>query len=121
MVYDMIWIALPDDIKSQIKDYIIKKEMSSTSVLYFKAYYDVPDHTLLRRMLLNVIRKDHDFVFKHLFNKYYSQFKKSTRYRYDGKTYKHFAEYLKYRTIEQEASRCRVVICEKLTNEYKWM
>ena len=27
MVYDMIWIELPDDIKSRIKEYIIKKDM----------------------------------------------------------------------------------------------
>ena len=72
----MLWIDLPDDIKSQIKDYIIKKEMSITSRQYFMEHYDVPDIMLLRRMLLNIIRKDHDFVFKHLFNKYYRVLKK---------------------------------------------
>ena len=117
----MLWIKLPDDIKCLIKDYIRKTEMSNISRYYFKAYYDVPDLKLLRRMILNVIRKDHDFVFKHLFHKYYRVFKKKTRYRYDGKTYRHFAEFLKYRIIERDASRCRIVICEKITNEYKWM
>ena len=31
------------------------------------------------------------------------------------------AEYLKYRIVEQQSMRCKEVISEKLTNEYKWM
>jgi hypothetical protein len=117
----MLWNLLPEDIKQYIKDFIIKIDISITSKRYFNEYYDIPNKLLLRRSILNTIRKDHEFVFKHLFNKYYNQFKLTTRYRYGGKTYKHFADFLKYRIIEQQAMRCRIVISEKLTNEYKWM
>ena len=117
----MLWNVLPEDIKQIIKNYIIKLDISNTSKYYFNAYYDIPNKFLLRRSILNTIRNDHEFVFKHLFFKYYDQFKKTTRYRYSGKTYKHFAEYLKYRIIEQQSMRCKQVISEKLTNEYKWM
>ena len=117
----MLWILLPEDIKQIIKGYIIKFDISNTSKYYFDAYYDIPNKTLLRRFILNTIRNDHEFVFKHIFFKYYNQFKKTIRYRYNSKTYKHFAEFLKYRIIEQQSMRCKQVISEKLTNEYKWM
>lgn len=117
----MIWYYLPDDAKCIIKEYITKENTSILSKTNFNLYYDVPDKRLLRRLLLNVIRKDHDFVFKKLFNNHYMQFKNTTRYRYDGKTYKHFAEFLKYRIIENESTKCKNIVFEKLTNEYKWM
>ena len=110
----MIWFHLPDDIRSMIHNYIIKQDIAIISKTYFKLYYDVPEKKLLRRCLLNIIRRD-------LFNKYYIQFKKLVHYRYDGKRYKHFAEFLKYRIIENQSMKCKIVIFEKLTNEYKWM
>jgi hypothetical protein len=116
----MLWFLLPDDIKEYIKLHIIKIDMSITSKHYFNEYYDIPNKNLLRRSILNTIRNDHEYVFKHLFFKYYNQFKKTIRYRYDGKTYKHFADFLKYRVIDQQAMRCKIVISEKLNNEYKW-
>ena len=116
----MIWITLPNDIKNLINEYIIKEDIAITSKNNFKMYYDILDKRLLRRCILNLIRHDHHFVFEHLFNKYYNQFKKMLRYRYDGKTYKHFAEYLKFRIIEHQSMRCKDVIFQKLTNEYKW-
>ena len=116
----MIWYYLPEDTKSIIKEYITKETTSILSKTYFNLYYDVPDKRLLRRLLLNVIRKDHDFVFKKLFNNHYNQFKHASRYRYDGKTYRHFAEFLKYRIIDSGSTKCKNIIFEKLTNEYKW-
>ena len=117
----MIWIYLPDDTKDIIKKYITNEKKSILSKTYFNQYYDVPDKRLLRRLLLNVIRRDHDFVFKKLFTNYYNQFKKTIRYRYDGKTYKHFAEFLKFRIIENQSTKCKNILFKKLTNEYKWM
>ena len=117
----MIWIGLPDDIKNKIQEYIIKQDISKISKTHFLLYYDVHDKRLLRRLLLNVIRKDHAFIFKQLFNKYYTQFKNTKRYRYDGIAYKHFAEFLKFRIIDYQSMKCKIIISEKLTNEYKWM
>tara|TARA_E500000178_G_scaffold312107_1_gene328538 strand:- start:351 stop:704 length:354 start_codon:yes stop_codon:yes gene_type:complete len=117
----MIWYYLPDDAKCIIKEYITNENTSILSKTNFNQYYDVPDKKLLRRLLLNVIRKDHDFVFEKLLNNHYNQFKNTIRYRYQGKTYKHFAEFLKYRIIENESSKCKNILFEKLTNEYKWM
>ena len=118
----MIWYNLPQDTKDIIKEYYITEENTSIlSKTYFNLHYDVPDKRMLRRLILNVIRKDHDFIFKKLFNNYYKQFKNTIRYRYDGKTYRHFAEFLKYRIIEHESTKCKTILFEKLTNEYKWM
>ena len=116
----MIWMTLPQDIKDTIYSYIIKQHIGITSKSNFKHYYDILDKRLLRRSILNSIRQDHHFVFEHLFNKYYAQFKKMLRYRYDGRTYRHFVEFLKYRIIEHQSMKCKDVIFQKLTNEYKW-
>tara|TARA_Y100000992_G_scaffold171815_1_gene115625 strand:- start:4157 stop:4510 length:354 start_codon:yes stop_codon:yes gene_type:complete len=117
----MIWIHLPEDAKNIVKDYMVKEETIMLSKTYFNLYYDVPDIGLLRRLVLNVIRKDHDFVFNRLFTMYYEHFKKLVGYRYQGKRYKHFADFLKYRTIEQQSTKCKNILFEKLTNEYMWI
>ena len=52
---------------------------------------------------------------------YYDHFKKLVGYRYQGKRYKHFADFLKYRTIEQQSTKCKNILFEKLTNEYMWI
>lgn len=117
----MIWSLLPDDILSKIKKYIIVQDIAIVSKYYYETYYDISNELLLRRLLLNTIRNDHDYVFQHFFLKYYEIIKKPSRYRYQGKTYKSIAEFLKYRIIEQQSMRCKIVIFKKITNEYKWM
>ena len=117
----MIWSLLPDDILYKVKQYIIVQEMSIISKYYYENYYDIYDKMLLRRLLLNTIRNDHYYVFQHFFFKYYDKIKIPSRYRYQGKTYKTIADFLKYRIIEQQAMRCKNVIFKKITNEYKWM
>ena len=117
----MIWSFLPDDILCKIKEYVIVEDIAIISKEYYEKFYDVPDKRLLRRLLLNTIRKDHDYVFQHFFLKYYDNIKSASRYRYQGKSYKTIADFLKYRIIEQQSMRCKNVIFKKITNEYKWM
>ena len=48
------------------------------------------------------------------------------RYRYSGKVYKDFIEFLSFRVVEDQANACKTILYKKYVyriygNEYKWL
>jgi len=103
-----------------MKDFIPLSVIARMSKTGFLIHYDVPK-PILRRVVLKSIRNDYWFIFDRLLKKYYESWKRVRRYRYNGKVYKHFVEFLWYRVVDNQSIACKMILYKKFSNEYKWM
>jgi hypothetical protein len=108
---------LPDEIISEIFDYIPRVKLIFVNIAYYNLYhYLIKNHIpLYESYTRDMIRRDVFFVFGRLLRDNIDIWMKNRHYRYKNMVFSNYIYFVLHFCMENNSDRCRIILMEELS------